>query len=474
MDERVVALDKFRDECGVFGVFAHDEAATITYLGLHALQHRGQESCGIATSTGEKLHVHRGMGLVGEVFTARKLGRLVGRNAIGHVRYSTAGHSTLKNAQPLAVDYALGSVALAHNGNIVNARTIRAELEDLGSIFATTTDSEVMLHLLARSGAHAVAERIVDVMRAIKGAYSLLVLTEERLIAVRDPHGYRPLVLGRLGNSHVVSSETCALDLVEATYIREIEPGEVLIIDRNGLTSLRPFPDAQRAHCVFEQVYFSRPDSVVFGASVYGSRKRLGAQLAREFPVEADVVIAVPDSGVAAALGFAQELGIPYETGLLRSHYVGRTFIEPKQSIRHFGVKLKLSAVSNVLKGRRVVVVDDSLVRGTTSKKIIAMVRTAGASEVHLRLSCPPIRYSCYYGIDTPTRAELIAANHEIEEIQQFIGCDSLGYLSLEGMLSVIERREAYCTACFQGNYLIPPVDLNTKQRPLRVVEDSN
>ncbi|MCA9519375.1 MAG: amidophosphoribosyltransferase, partial [Myxococcales bacterium] len=387
----------------------------------------------------------------------------------------TAGGSTIKNAQPLAVDYAHGSIALAHNGNLVNARTIRAELEESGSIFYTTNDSEVMLHLLAHSGAKSLSERIGDVMKRVQGAYSLVAMTEDQLIAVRDPHGFRPLVLGRLGDAWVIGSETCALDLVAADYVRDVEPGEVIVIDTSGFQSSFPVEKQQHAHCIFEHIYFARPDSVVFGESVYEKRKHLGRQLAREFPIEADVVVPVPDSGVPAALGYSQESGIPYEMGMLRSHYVGRTFIEPKQSIRHFGVKLKLSAVPHVLQGRRVVVVDDSLVRGTTARKIISMVRQAGASEVHLRLSCPPIRYSCYYGIDTPTREELIAATHSLDDVRAFIGCDTLGYLSLEGMLASVAQPAAHCTACFRGDYLVPPVDTaNRNHRPLRILDSGD
>jgi amidophosphoribosyltransferase len=460
--------DKMKDECGVFGVWAlgqSDEAANFTYLGLHALQHRGQESAGIVSTDGRALHVHRGMGLVADVFTADELARLPGSAAIGHVRYSTAGSSHLKNAQPIAIQYAGGAIAVAHNGNIVNAEALRHELEAQGSIFQTTSDTEVILHLMARvkpdrvaSGStehHLAAARAA--LHRISGAYSLLFLTENAMIGVRDPHGFRPLVLGKLKGSWVLASETTALDLIEAEYVREVEPGEIVVVDERGLRSERLAPPAARlGRCVFEHIYFARPDSLLFGRSVYEVRHAFGQQLAKLHPTAADVVIAVPDSGVAAAIGYAKESGIPYAVGLIRSHYVGRTFIEPQQSIRHFGVKLKLNAVRGLLVGKRVVVVDDSIVRGTTSRKIVKMLRAAGASEVHLRISSPPTAWPCYYGIDTPTRQELIAATHSIEEIAQYVTADSLGYMTPEGLYAALgEDRSRFCDACFTGEYLL-------------------
>jgi amidophosphoribosyltransferase len=460
--------DKLKDECGVFGVWAlgqSDEAANFTYLGLHALQHRGQESAGIVSTDGRALHVHRGMGLVADVFTADELARLPGGAAIGHVRYSTAGSSHLKNAQPIAIQYAGGAIAVAHNGNIVNAEALRHELEAQGSIFQTTSDTEVILHLMARvkpdrvaSGStehHLAAARAA--LHRISGAYSLLFLTENAMIGVRDPHGFRPLVLGKLKGSWVLASETTALDLIEAEYVREVEPGEIVVVDERGLRSERLAPPAARlGRCVFEHIYFARPDSLLFGRSVYEVRHAFGQQLAKLHPAAADVVIAVPDSGVAAAIGYAKESGIPYAVGLIRSHYVGRTFIEPQQSIRHFGVKLKLNAVRGLLVGKRVVVVDDSIVRGTTSRKIVKMLRAAGASEVHLRISSPPTAWPCYYGIDTPTRQELIASSHSIEEIAQYVTADSLGYMTPDGLYAALgEDRSRFCDACFTGEYLL-------------------
>ncbi len=474
--------DKMKDECGVFGTWAlgqSDEAANFTYLGLHALQHRGQESAGIVSTDGRALHVHRGMGLVADIFTADVLAKLPGGAAIGHVRYSTAGASHLKNAQPIAIQYAGGAVAVAHNGNLVNAEALRAELESQGSIFQTTSDTEVILHLMARVRPDRVAasstEHHVAAVRAalqrVSGAYSLLFLTERAMIGARDPYGFRPLVLGSLKGNWILASETTALDLIEAEYVREIEPGELVVVDENGLRSERLAPPQPRlGRCVFEHIYFARPDSILFGRSVHEVRTSFGAQLAKDHPAEADVVIAVPDSGVPAAIGFARASGIPYDMGLVRSHYIGRTFIEPQQSIRHFGVKLKLNAVRGVLEGKRVVVVDDSIVRGTTSRKIVKMLRSAGAKEVHLRISSPPTAWPCYYGIDTPTRQELIASSHSVDEIAKYVTADSIGYLSIGGVYAALgDAREGYCDACFTGEYLVQ-FPQSRPTAPLRLV----
>jgi amidophosphoribosyltransferase len=442
--------------CGVFGIVGHPEASNLAYLGLHALQHRGQESAGIVSSDGARLHVHREMGLVADIFTAQVLDGLPGPSAIGHVRYSTAGGSYVKNAQPLMVAYAGGQLAVAHNGNLTNAQALRDELEQSGAIFQTDSDSEVIIHLIARSRQPTFEQRVVEALQRVQGAYSLLFLTERKLVAVRDPFGFRPLVLGKLRDAHVLTSETTALDLIEGEVVREVEPGELVVIDQDGLRSSQPFAPTRLGRCVFEHVYFAKPDSVLFGSTVYEVRKKLGMQLAREKPAQADLVIAVPDSGVPAAIGYSQVSRIPYDVGLIRSHYVGRTFIEPQQSIRHFGVKLKLSAVREVLKGKRVVVVDDSIVRGTTSRKIVKMIKAAGAAEVHLRISSPPTAWPCYYGIDTPSRQELIAASHSVEEIARYVTADSLGYLSLEGLGAAVGDPESrtFCTACFSGKYL--------------------
>jgi len=458
----LIRSDKLREECGVFGVYGHPEAANLTYLGLYALQHRGQEGSGIVSYDGSQFHVEKGIGLVNELFTQDRLQRLLGRTAIGHNRYSTAGGSGLKNVQPLVADYALGTLVVAHNGNLINAGLLRAELEAYGAIFQSTADTEVIIHLIAHSTGRTLLDRIIEGLQRLRGAYSLLVLTERGLVAARDPYGLRPLSVGRLKSSHpsgdawVVASETCALDLIEAEFVRDVKPGELIVIDDKGVTSYSPFPAVTHAPCVFEHVYFARPDSRVFGRDVYGIRRQLGRELAREAPVDADVVIAVPDSGVPAALGYAAESKIPYETGLVRNHYVGRTFIQPQQMIRHFGVKVKLNVVREVLGGRRVIVVDDSIVRGTTSRKIVKMVRAAGAREVHMRISSPPIQWPCYYGIDTPTRKELIGSSHEVPEIQKYLGADSLGYLSLDGMLKATGNDPAnFCHACFTGQYKV-------------------
>ncbi len=446
--------DKFHDHCGVFAVFGHPEAAKLTYLGLYALQHRGQESAGIATSDGQKLLSHKGMGHVAEVFTEDALHNLTGNSAIGHTRYSTAGDTDLKNAQPIIVSCQKGQVAVAHNGNLVNASAIRKELESRGDIFQTTSDSEVILHFFARSKQSGIPESVADALDRVVGAFSLVVLFKDCIFAIRDPRGFRPLNLGKLNGSYVVASETCAFDLINATYVREVEPGEMVILDGRGLTSLRFAPPVQPAQCIFEHVYFSRPDSEIFGRSVQTSREMLGRLLAREHPVSADVVVPVPDSGVAAAIGFGDESGIPLKFGLIRNHYVGRTFIEPSQPIRDFGVKMKLNPVRSLLEGKRVVLVDDSIIRGTTSRKIVRIVREAGAKEVHLRVSCPPTVSPCYYGIDTPTKKELIASTHNVEEIRQFIGADTLGYLSMEGMRQAVgDTQGRYCLACYTSQY---------------------
>lgn len=443
------------EECGIFGIFNHPEASNLTYLGLYALQHRGQEACGIVSSDGNSLHSHKSMGLVADVFGNPEIFKqLPGRASIGHVRYSTTGSSVIKNVQPIMVDYSRGSIAVAHNGNLTNAKLIKDELEAWGSIFQTTMDTEIIVHLLATSKTNSLVDRISDAMNRIEGAYCLLFLTETRMVAARDPNGFRPLCLGKLGSSYVVASESCALDLIEAEFIREIEPGEIVVIDSTGVSSYFPLKKITPTPCIFEFVYFARPDSYIFGKNVYKVRKELGRQLAREHAIDADIVIPVPDSGVPAAMGYAEESGILFELGLIRNHYIGRTFIEPQQSIRHFGVKIKLNPVRDVLKGKRVVVIDDSIVRGTTSRKIVKMVRNAGAKEVHMRISSPPTSYPCYYGIDTPTRKELISSSHSIDEIRRYITADTLGYLSEEGLLSAVGGNDSnYCKACFAGDY---------------------
>ncbi len=462
MSRRPPRDEHFRDQCGIFGVYGHPEAANLTYLGLYALQHRGQESAGIAASDGVGLHVEKAMGWVSDVFGPERLKRLPGRLAIGHVRYSTAGSSTLRNAQPIGATFGSGPIALAHNGNLVNADALRRELEAAGAIFQSTSDSEVILHLLARTARHDLERALPAALALVTGAYSLLVLTRDAVVACRDPHGFRPLVLGRLREAWLLASETCALDLLEAEFVRDVEPGEMVVIDRHGLRSHKPFPPRRQLQCVFEYIYFARPDSTLWGQNVYHVRKALGHRLAEEHPAAADVVIPVPDSGLGAALGYAERSGIPFDLGLIRNHYVGRTFIEPRQGIRHFGVRVKLNPMRETLEGRRVVVVDDSIVRGTTSRKIVRMIRSAGAREVHVRISSPPIQWPCYYGIDTPTRKELIASSHAGEEIRRYLDADSLGYLSLEGMLKAVGGDGGrFCHACFSGEYRVgfPPED---------------
>jgi amidophosphoribosyltransferase len=448
-------FDKFREECGVFGIFGHDEAARLTYLGLYALQHRGQESAGIVSSDGSMLRVELGMGHVNDIFQEKSLSRLSGRAAIGHVRYSTAGKVSINEAQPFLVKCGFGQIALCHNGNLPDATEARYQLEMEGAIFSSTSDTEVVLHRIARSRKGNVVDAIVEALKGDDGAFSMLFATPESVIAVRDPRGFRPLCLGELDGATVFASETCAFDLIGATYVRDVEPGEIVIVDSRGVRSFYAFEPKRVTHCIFEHVYFSRPDSIVFGSSVNKSRHRMGKQLARECPTDADIVVPVPDSGVAAAIGYAAQSGLKFRFALVRNHYVGRTFIEPQSQIRHFGVKIKLNPVRDLIEGNRVVLIDDSIVRGTTSKKIVKMVREAGATEVHMRISCPPTIAPCYYGVDTPTKEELIAAQNSIEEIRLYLDADSLGYLSIEGLLESVSDPGGtkYCMACYTGDY---------------------
>ena len=445
------------EECGIFGVFDHPEAANLTYLGLYALQHRGQEGAGICSSDGKTLHLEKSMGLISDIFNEKRLKRLPGDSAIGHNRYSTAGSSVLKNVQPLLANYALGSIAIAHNGNLVNAEQMRNELETEGAIFQSSSDSEVILHLIARAKSEDPYERITEALKDVRGAFSLVFLRENEMIALRDPFGVRPLAIGKVDDAYVVASETCAFDIINAQYIRDVEPGEMVIINENGIRSIQALKSPRKAFCVFEFIYFSRPDSYIYNHTCVNTiRKNFGKQLAIDSPADADIVIPVPDSGVPAAVGFAEQSGIPFDFGLIRNHYVGRTFIEPKQSIRHFGVKIKLNPVRCLLEGKRVVVVDDSIVRGTTSKKIIKMIReVGGAKEVHMRISSPPTIGPCFYGIDTPTRQELIASTHLVEEIRKYITADSLSYLSISGLRGIVPNPDDYCTACFDNKYPI-------------------
>jgi amidophosphoribosyltransferase len=473
--------------CGVFAIHNHPEAANLAYLGLHALQHRGQESAGVVSNHRGTLRAVRKMGYVADVFNAERLARLHGDTAVGHVRYTTSGGSLPKNIQPLTAESRLGAIAIAHNGNLVNADILRDELEEDGSIFSTNSDTEVILQLMARCKEHALIDRLAFALGRVRGAYSLAVTAGNSLIAARDPHGFRPLILGRIPeveNCWVLASETCAFDLIGAERVRDIGPGELLIIEGNKEPRSVALPSSQPpSHCIFEHVYFARPDTLLDGASVYDARLRMGERLASECPADADVVIPVPDSGVVAAMGFARASGLPFEMGLIRNHYVGRTFIEPKDSIRHFGVKLKLNAVPGLLRGKRVVVVDDSVVRGTTSRKIVGMIRAAGASEVHVRISSPPVDHPCFYGIDTPTRKELIASTHSVEEVARHLRADSLAYLSSAGLLAAVRGEDAisvgpqvpggdcgFCTACFTGQY---PVALSEGpgRRQLRLIE---
>jgi len=442
--------------CGIFGIYNHPEASNLAYLGLYALQHRGQESAGIVSSDNRQLHHYRQMGLVSEVFTKDILKRLSGKSAVGHVRYSTAGSSELKNAQPFVADYYKGNLAIAHNGNLTNAFLIKSELESKGSLFQSNMDTEVIVHLIARSKEKNSIERIVHALKQVEGAYSLLILTEKEMVAARDPFGFRPLVLGQLKEAPVVASETCAFDLIGAKFVREIEPGEILLINEEGIKSFKPFPQKQHHQCIFEFIYFARPDSFLFKRSVYEVRKSFGVQLAREAPVDVDMIVPIPDSGFPATLGYAAESKIPLELGMIRNHYIGRTFIEPEQRIRHFGVKIKLNPVKELLKGKKIVTVDDSIVRATTSRKINKMFRNAGAKEIHVRISSPPITHPCFFGIDTPKRSELIASYHDVKEIQKFINASSLHYLTLHGLKKCVrEDAEHFCYACFTGDYPI-------------------
>jgi amidophosphoribosyltransferase len=466
-------FDKFKDECGVVAIYAHPEAETLAYLGLHALQHRGQESAGIASSDGVNIRVHKAMGLVADIFTEEVLAKLRGSLAIGHTRYSTAGDSALMNAQPIMARSHKGTIALAHNGNLVNALEIRTRLETQGSIFHTNSDTEVIVHLMAQSREHTLPEAIADALRQVEGAFSLVMVTPDRILAARDPRGFRPLAMGRIPSpgpdrqdTIVFASETCAFDLIGARYEREVKPGEIVVVGPEGVSSKFYAPAQPQSACIFEHVYFSRPDSLVFGRPVEISREQLGRTLAREAPADADIVVPVPDSGVSAAMGYAAESGIPFRFGLIRNHYVGRTFIEPQQHVRDFGVKLKLNPVRSVLQGKRVVLIDDSIVRGTTSRKIVRMVRQAGASEVHMRISCPPTISPCFYGVDTPSKRQLIAANKSVEEIREYIGADSLAYLSMEGLSQACGDGEktTYCTACYTGKYPTNWVDVEEIQ----------
>ncbi len=462
--------DRFHDECGVFGVFGHPEAGNLTYLGLYALQHRGQESAGIVSSTGHDLYMHKAMGEVEEIFQPRVLAKLPGSSAIGHTRYSTAGDKALLNVQPIMIDCNKGKMAVAHNGNLTNASEWRRKLEHRGSIFQTNSDTEVIVHLVARSQARNLSGALGDALNQVEGAYSLVVLTADELYAVRDPRGFRPLALGKIAGhdgeiSWMVASETCAFDLLNAQYVRDIEPGEMLRISRSGLESIHFSPPKPHQYCIFEHVYFSRPDSIVFGRAVNESREMLGRLLAREHPVEADMVVPIPDSGVPAAIGFALESKIPFRMGLIRNHYIGRTFIEPSQAIRNFGVKLKLNPVRSLIAGKRVVLIDDSIVRGTTSRKLVRMVREAGAKEVHMRISCPPTISPCYYGVDTPTKEELIASCNTPEEIRKYLGADSLGYLSLPGLRQAVNDTDGkFCTSCYTGVYPTDLVQLEVRE----------
>lgn len=457
-----MVFDKLKEYCGVVAVHNHPEASTLAYLGLHQLQHRGQESAGIVSSDAARLYVHKAMGLVADIFTEDVLRSLPGMLAIGHTRYSTSGDSSALNAQPIMVDCNKGMIALAHNGNLVNAWEIRSRLEAQGSIFQTTSDTEVIVHLIAQSKEQTLPEAVSEALRQIEGAFSLVLMTSDRVFAVRDPRGFRPLSMGRIRNGAgserdtiVFASETCAFDLIGATYERDVHPGEMVVVGPEGISSRRFADEKKRASCIFEHVYFSRPDSVVFGRAVQTSREAMGRQLAKESPVEADIVVPVPDSGVTAALGYAAEAQLPFRFGLIRNHYVGRTFIEPEQRVRDFGVKLKLNPVRSLLAGKRVILIDDSIVRGTTSRKIVRMVRDAGAKEVHVRISCPPTISPCYYGVDTPSKNQLIGANKSVDEIRDYIGADSLAYLSLQGLKAACAEGEktSYCTSCYTGIY---------------------
>jgi amidophosphoribosyltransferase len=468
--------DHLREECGVFGVLGLEEAAAHTVLGLHALQHRGQEAAGIVAFDGRQFHAHRALGQVADNFSSPAImARLRGPMAIGHVRYATTGETILRNVQPLFADLAAGGFAIAHNGNLTNAHALRRELVERGSLFQSTTDTEVITHLMATCPRGDVIERLIHALRQVEGAYSLVGLADGLVIGVRDPLGVRPLVLGRLGEAHILASETCALDIIGADFVRDVEPGELVVLEASGVRSLHPFGPAQRRFCIFEYIYFARPDSIVEGTGVYEARKRIGAELARESGVAADVVIPVPDSGVPAALGYAEEAGIPFELGIIRNHYVGRTFIEPSDHIRHLGVKLKHNANRAEIAGKRVILVDDSIVRGTTSRKIVDMVRNAGALEVHLRISSPPTTHSCFYGIDTPERSELLAARHDVAGMAALIGVDSLAFISIDGLYRAMgqlgrdRKRPRYCDACFTGDYPTELTDQRTGSEPAQL-----
>lgn len=465
--------DKFHDECGVFGIYHHPDAAAHTALGLHALQHRGQEAAGVVSFDGEQFHSHRAIGLVGDNFNSEPIIRtLPGGMALGHVRYATTGGTVLRNVQPLFADFKFGGLAIAHNGNLTNAYGLRTALVERGCIFQSTSDTETFIHLIAVSRGTNVVERVTDALRQVEGAYSLVIMTREKLIGVRDPRGVRPLVIGKMGDSWVLSSETCALDIIGAEFVRDVEPGELIVIDKTGLRSFKPFVPIESKFCIFEYIYFARPDSNVEGRNVYQIRKNIGAELSRECRIEADVVVPVPDSGVPAAIGYAEQSGIPFELGIIRNHYVGRTFIEPTQQIRNLGVKLKHNANGQYLKDRRVILIDDSIVRGTTSVKIVDMVRQAGAREVHMCISSPPITHSCFYGIDTPDKDELLASQHELEAMRKIIGVDSLTFISFDGLYRAVggENRNTknpqYCDACFSGNYPIRLLDQDSGEAP--------
>jgi amidophosphoribosyltransferase len=478
--------DKPHEECGVFGIWNHPDAAAVTALGLHALQHRGQEATGIVSYDGHRFHTHRGIGLVGDNFgDARVIASLAGSRAVGHNRYATTGDTVLRNVQPLYADFEFGGFAVGHNGNLTNATSLRRALVRRGCLFQSTTDSEVFIHLIAISLYSTVVDRLIDALKQVIGAYSLIALSNEALLGVRDPMGVRPLILGRIVNADgtgtwVLTSETCALDIVGAEFVRDVEPGEIVVINDQGLHSIKPFSRSASRFCVFEYIYFARPDSVVEGMPVYQARKRIGAELARESGVPADVIVPVPDSGVPAAMGYASESGIPFELGIIRNHYVGRTFIEPTDSIRHLGVKLKHSANKPMLEGKRVILVDDSIVRGTTSRKIVEMVRAAGAAEVHMRISSPPTTHSCFYGIDTPERSKLLAARHSVEEMAELIGVDSLAFISIDGLYRALNHagrdaeRPQYCDACFTGEYPIALPDMvENDSRQLSLLSES-
>ncbi|MEQ8666165.1 MAG: amidophosphoribosyltransferase [Rhodospirillales bacterium] len=459
--------DRFHEECGLFGIFGHDEAAALTALGLHALQHRGQEAAGIVSYDGEHFHTHRALGLVGDNFSSENvIGKLGGDMSIGHVRYSTTGETLLRNVQPLFADFKFGGLAVAHNGNLTNAHTMHKALVERGCIFQSTSDTETIIHLIAISQYNKVVDRITDAMSQMDGAYSLVALTRHKLIGVRDPHGVRPLVLGQLGKAWILTSETCALDIIGAAFVREVEPGEIVVIDDKGVRSLKPFQPAPRRFCIFEHIYFARPDSVMDGQAVYDARKRIGAELAKESDIEADIVVPVPDSGVPSAIGYAEESGTPFDLGIIRNHYVGRTFIEPTAQIRNLGVRLKHNANAAAIKGKRVVLVDDSIVRGTTSLKIVDMIRQAGAAEVHMRIASPPTKHSCFYGIDTPHESELLANTHDVEAMAKHIGVDSLAFISIDGLYRAVGAAggrqgedRTYCDACFTGEYPIALTD---------------